>query len=93
MPNETNNAAKTLLQCRSCNVEIVSTNIFCPNCGIWLLADDWDQKDPTTIRFATSRHSISAENQPRIAAGEIILGGGLLLVGGWILLQLFGLGG
>jgi hypothetical protein len=93
MPNETNNAAKTLLQCRSCNVEIVSTNIFCPNCGIWLLADDWDQKDPITIRFATFRHSISAENQPRIAAGEIILGGGLLLVGGWILLQLFGLGG
>jgi hypothetical protein len=89
MPNETNNAAQTLLQCWSCNAEIVPTNIFCQNCGTWLLANGRDQKDPTTNRFAKSRDSISAENQPRIAAGKIIIGGELLLLGGWILLQLF----
>jgi hypothetical protein len=54
-----------------------------------LLANGRDQKDPTTNRFAKSRDSISAENQPRIAAGKIIIGGELLLLGGWILLQLF----
>jgi predicted RNA-binding Zn-ribbon protein involved in translation (DUF1610 family) len=89
MPNETNNAAQTLLQCWSCNAEIVPTNIFCPNCGTWLLANGRDQKDPTTTRFAKSRDSISAENKPRIAAGKIIIGGELLLLGGWVLLQLF----
>jgi predicted RNA-binding Zn-ribbon protein involved in translation (DUF1610 family) len=92
MTSKTNNATQTLHQCWSCNAEIVPTNIFCPNCGTWLLADGHEPKKPTTAPSNKSTLSISAANQPRTVAGTIILGGALLFLGGWILLQLFGSG-
>jgi hypothetical protein len=93
MANETNNAVQTLLQCWSCKAKIVPTNIFCPNCGTWLLASGATEK----AQQQPASQNIDIQSVPKTSQGslrkKIIIGGALLLFGGWILAQLFGSGG
>jgi predicted RNA-binding Zn-ribbon protein involved in translation (DUF1610 family) len=93
MANETNNAVQTLLQCWSCKAKIVPTNIFCPNCGTWLLSSDATEK--TQQQPASPNPDIQSVQKTRQGSllKKIIIGGALLLLGVWILLQLFGSGG
>jgi Mrr N-terminal domain len=94
--NETNNqATATPDQCWSCKAKVAPTYIFCPHCGTRLMHEASGLKEAPKARPASTSadiQAVSKSNQGSLLI-KTIVGGALLLLGGWILLPFFGSGG
>ncbi len=91
MTNGTTNTATARHQCWSCNEEVASTDAFCRHCGMRLANEgSVAAGQPNSFSVIIHERLVSIE---KLLLKTIIGVGALLLLVGWIVLQMHHFGG
>ena len=86
MTNGTTNAATARHQCWSCNEEVAPTDAFCRHCGMRLAQEgSGAAEQPNSVSVIIHERLVSIE---KLLLKTIIGVGALLLLVGWIALQM-----